>query len=86
MTVAQIPTDNGIFGVENVKRRGRVVGIRVTKGAQRHVIRYDSLPTPKYPEDRVDVQEQLQVALEAALGVGIRVYVQSLTPPIVRVR
>ena len=90
MAVLRLP-DGRILTLETWRRREGlrlvVAGLRLRVRRKRLTIAYARMPGPRtHPEDRVDVQEQIQVRLDAWLGVGqARVAVHSLTPPLVRV-
>jgi hypothetical protein len=64
-----------------------VVGLLLTVDGSERILGWDTLPRPRtHPEDRVNVQEQVQALIDDWLGSGqVRVWVKSLTPTIVRV-
>ncbi len=72
--------------VETIMMGKTVGGLRFIFPDRELVLDYAALPTPTHPEDRSDVEEQLQVWADGEFGVGmVRIEVRMLTPPFVQV-
>jgi len=80
--------DSSTLNIEMMKTPTRKIsGIRLSAGKKSLTLHYNRLAAPRTrPEDRFDVQEQLQEVVDAwAPAPGVKIFVQSLTPPIVRI-